>query len=212
MTLLFLTPMIAEEFTKEFRWELKKDKEGIQVHTRKVQGWDTREFQGVTTVKTSLDSAIALFEDTKKITQWMYRIKEFTMLEEKDPGVIIFYFRQGLPWPITDRDAVLTRTRKQDSATKAVSYTALMIPNGYPLKKGAVRMPYIRVLWLFTPKEDGTLVIYYRLLLDVGGRVPKWLANNQLNVDIPFHSLKKFRELLQRPEYQNAKVSSYRER
>jgi len=207
ITFLLPTSVFSEEFTKEFGWKLKKKKNGIEIHTRKVEDWATREFQGVTTVKTSLVSAISLFEDTKRISEWMYRVKEFKELKEISSSEKIFYFRQGIQWPISDRDGVYTRSRIQDPVTNAVSYTSVVVPNGYPLQKDAVRMPYIRSLFLFTPKEDGTLVIYYRLLLDMGGKIPKWLVNNKLNVDIPFYTLKKFKKILEESQYQNATES-----
>ncbi|MBI1978137.1 MAG: hypothetical protein HYS55_05240, partial [Candidatus Omnitrophica bacterium] len=69
----------------------------------------------------------------------------------------------------------------------------------YPKQKNVVRMPYLRVLWQFTPKEDGLVEIDYQIHADPGGRIPKWLVN-RLSLDIPVHTLNRFEKMLQDPQ------------
>ena len=48
---------------EEVKWELAKDKQGVKVYTRKVDGIDFKECKGVITIKTSLTSLVALVSD-----------------------------------------------------------------------------------------------------------------------------------------------------
>ncbi len=48
---LYLFPNISNA------WELEENSDGIQVHTRESQGFEFKEFRGVTTIKASLNSA-----------------------------------------------------------------------------------------------------------------------------------------------------------
>ena len=183
-------------FADETAWELKKDAEGIQVYTRKVEGSPIKEFKGIMVAKIPLDRVIAVFEDTPSACEWMHNCEEFKQLEEKSPDERIFYLHQKLQWPVSDRDVVTYRIRKQDPQTKAVSYTFSEVPGLYPLQKDRVRMLFIRTLWRFTPREDGKVEVYYQVHLDPGGKIPKWVVN-QLSVDVPFYTLERFRKFLQ---------------
>ena len=48
---------------KIFAWEKAKEKNGITIYTRKIEGSDFKEFKAVMCVKTSLAGLVALFED-----------------------------------------------------------------------------------------------------------------------------------------------------
>ncbi len=184
-------------------WELKKEEKGVKVYTQKVAGSNLKEFRGVASVKASIDSIIKLFEDTAHGCEWSYKCKEFKELKVKNPDEKFFYFRQELSWPVHDRDIVDYRIRKQDPNTKVLTYRISETSEDlYPEQKDVVRMPYLRILWQFTPKAGGTVEIDYQIHADPGGKVPKWLVN-RLSMDIPIHTLNRFEEALQDPRYKD---------
>ncbi len=185
-------------FADNSGWEFKKEEKGVKVYTQKVEGSNLKEFRGVASVKASMDQIVTLFEDTPSGCAWIYKCKEFKELKVKSQDEKFFYFRQELSWPVHDRDIVDYRIRKQDPNTKVLTYhISETSENLYPEQKDVVRMPYLRVLWQFTPKENGMVEIDYQIHADPGGRIPKWLVN-RLSMDIPVHTLNQFEEALER--------------
>lgn len=195
--------LVNSAYADNAGWALQRDKEGIQVYARKTQGHLTREYKGIAYAKVPLAGAIALFEDTNRIPEWMYRCKEFRELSPKNSGENIFYFRQGLPAPAHERDVVVSRIQTQDPLTNTVFYAFSHISGRYPVQENVRRMPYFKSMWRFTPRQGGTVEVEYRFQSDPGGHVPVWLLDNIIYVDLPFYSLRRFRELAQEPRYKN---------
>ena len=94
-----------------------------------------------------------------------------------------------------DRDLVFRRVRSKDPTTGTVEYRTSSLSEVYPEQDSKVRMPYLKGLWRFTLLPDGRTEMYYQQHSEVGGHIPAWLVN-KLAVNIPFHSLSRFRELL----------------
>ncbi|HXV18809.1 MAG TPA: hypothetical protein VD883_01895, partial [Candidatus Omnitrophota bacterium] len=125
LTAVFLRPALAEDSS----WKLKRDKEGIQVFARKMNGHLVREYRGITIVRAPLAEVIALYENTARTPEWMYMCREFKELKENGPDSKVFYFRQGLTRPASDRDAVISRLRTEDPLTQTVTYVLSQTPD-----------------------------------------------------------------------------------
>ncbi len=179
----------------ESSWQLKKDEDGVRVEVRKVEGSSILEFKGTVMLDASLDAATRFFEVDGRIPDWFYQCSEARLIEAKSPLDKLLYFVISMPWPVQDRDLVFRRVHTIDPATGAVEYKTSSEPQGYPKQKGKTRMPYLKGLWRFTPLADGRTGMCYQQHSEVGGHIPDWLVN-KLAVNIPFHSLSRFRELM----------------
>jgi len=119
--------------------------------------------------------------------------------QEKDAPVLyedkLLYFVISMPWPVKDRDLVFRRVGSTDPVTGVVEYRTFSESMSYPEKKGKVRMPYLKGLWIFTPLAEGGTEISYQEHSEVGGHIPDWLVN-RLAVNVPFESLARFRDIL----------------
>jgi uncharacterized membrane protein len=188
---LFAGPLPAADFP----WKLKKDERGVQVHVRPVEGSEILEYKGAVTVDRPLQEVVAFYEDAGRMPEWFHQCQESRLLEKKSETEKILYFALDLPWPVKDRDSVYRRIRTTDSATGRVEYHASVVPGILPEYPGRIRMPAVRGFWRFTPLGENRTEIYYQQHGDAGGHIPAWLIN-QLAVSIPFHSLTRFRELL----------------
>ena len=73
------------------------------------------------------------------------------------------------------------------------------LPDELPLKKGMVRVQAINSVWRFTPLADGQTEIYFQQHSDPGGSIPALLVN-RLVKDIPFNTLKNFRQFIKDSE------------
>lgn len=192
---LFLSPSLYA--VPEYPWELKKNKEDILVHIRRVEGSPVLEYKGEMTVNQDLEKVLAFYEDYSQMPNWFDQCLESRLLDKKSENEKILYFAIDLPWPVNDRDAVYRRIRSKNSETGAVEFALSEFPEyKFPLYPGRVRMPEIHGIWRFTPLEGGKTRVYYQQHGNPGGFIPPVLMN-QLVVSIPYKTLKNFREKIE---------------
>ena len=184
----------GQAMAAEYPWQLKRDKDGIKVYTRKVEGSPVLEYKATVTIKAPMADVIALYEDESRFPQWFYQCVEAKLLKDEGPDRKIIYFVLSLPWPVSQRDTVFRRTKLVD-AQGAVTYDLTALPDEIPRHKGRVRVPYLKTIWRFTALPDGSTEVYFQQHSDAGGFIPPMIVN-KLVVDIPFHSLKNLRKLI----------------
>ncbi len=174
-------------------WELKKNKEGIQVFIKKIPGSPLHAFKGTMELASNLDDIQALFEDIEGYTEWSPNAK-FVKPLEKAGNKRIFYLQTNAPWPVTDRDGIyqfeFTKTAQQ------LTIRSTCLPDYLPVKKDHIRVPKSEGSWQFTVQEQGKLQVIYQNHSDPGGSIPGWLANSAV-VNLPFESLKNLRQMVQ---------------
>ena len=191
--LIFLTPSLS---FAENSWELKNDKSGIKIYTRRVEGSPILEFKAETVFDVPIEKVLALYEQPERMPEWYHNCIESKLLEEISPDEKVLYFALSMPWPVSDRDSIYKRVRSHDPKTGAVSFYISALPNRLPPHSGRVRVPSIKTLWRFTPVDEGrSTAVYYQQHSDAGGSIPAGLVNS-LATTIPYHSLKNFRKLL----------------
>ena len=194
LSLLFPSVPMASD------WKLELDRQEIQIYTRKADGSDYKEFKGVTKLKTSLNSLVALLEDTDACRQWAYKCKsEKTVKIVSDNERYNYVVSDGSP--LSDRDAIIHITRTQDATTNTVVIQRDGVPDFIPEKPGIARVKTIHGSWTLRPKGDGYVVITFQSTSDPGGNVPAFLANLAVT-DIPFKTLIRLRSEVMKPKYQ----------
>lgn len=184
-----------------FAWELEKDKNGIVVHTRYVEGSELKEFRGKTRLKANLHTVVALMEDNTQYPAWLKDCKKSEPVKVLSPKEKYIYILNGVPWPLNDRDFVIHTVLSQDKTTGAVTYRMKPIANIVPEKNGYVRGT-ITGYWKFVPIGD-EVEVTYQVHSEPGGSIPTSIANIVV-VDIPYETLKKMKERVEDPKYKNA--------
>jgi hypothetical protein len=188
----FLVFFCAVAYAAEHPWQLKKEKEGISVSTRKVDGSPVLEYKANTIASAPLAKVISVFEDDAKIPLWYYQCVHAEVVGGKLPDQKIYYVVMHLPWPVTERDSIFQGIRSIDPASGVVTYTQSALPTYLPERKGKIRVLYLKSVWRFTSLADGSTEIYFQQHSNPGGSVPGFLVNS-LSVEIPFYSLKNLR-------------------
>ncbi len=187
-------------------WKLVKNEDSIQVYSRKPNNSKLRIIKVSTLVRTSLSSLVELIKDAPDNKKWVYLNKKAEILEEKNPFSWIMYSQTDAPWPISDRDVVVRGYLSQDSITKIVSITAVALPRYIPKKKDYVRIPFAVSKWYFIPKKGGLVEAEYTLEVDVGGKIPRWLANMAATKG-PFQTMRGLRKEIKRKKYRKVHLS-----
>jgi hypothetical protein len=187
-------------------WRLEKDKDGIQIFSRAVDGWSIREIRGLTSFHGRLGSLVSVLNDPATGPE----LNEFVVkaeVEQRDSDTRYrLYNLTKMPWPLSDRDVLNQREITQDPATHAVTIVDTATDGLMPVKKGLVRIVRSRQQWTFTPAAGGTVQVELRWLSDPNGPIPSSLVN-ALSVSTPFNTIVKLCRLAQRPEYAQAQLA-----
>ena len=118
------------------------------------------------------------------------------LIEDEGGSGKIFYFVLNMPWPVARRDVVFRRVKSVDAKTGMVTYELTALPDRLPRKRGNIRVSYLKSVWRFTPLKNNRTEIFFQQHSKAGGSIPPFIANSMV-VDIPFRSLKNFRDLVE---------------
>jgi len=191
-------------------WKCVKNKNGIQVYSKKSDSAKYKIIKTTTTLKTSLSALVFLITDPPDQHNWVYMNKKAEILEKKNPFTWVIYSQAMLPWPITDRDIVSRYVLVQDSVTKIITVSGEAIPRFRPDDPDHVRIPFAKSRWRFIPLNDSVVDIEFTLAVDVGGNIPHWLAN-MAAAKGPFQTLLGLKKEIKRKKYREAHLSFIKE-
>lgn len=206
VVLLSIPGSLGHAADVENQWKPAKDKDGIQVYTRPVKGFDFREYRGVTLIKTSVSSLVALVDDITVCSSWIPTCKEGRLLKRLNARETYTYTMNHAPWPVKDRDAIVHNRVSQDPKTKAVTIAMTGKPGYIPREHHFIRVEYLKGFWKFIPKSDGYVQVIYQVLNNPGGGLPAWLVNAAV-VSQPFDTLFNMKKKVMEEKYQNAEYN-----
>lgn len=189
---------------------LEKDKNGVKVFTRKIEGSALKEFKGITSIKTSLTSLVALMDDTAAYTQWLYNVTEAKLIQKINYNERVTYTVIHAPWPVSDRDTVTYSKIVQDPKSKTITIHLKGQPDKMPPQGGKVRVPALKGFWQFIPNKNGYVTVIYQVHSEPGGSIPDAIANST-TTDIPYNTLLNMHKQVKAEKYQNAKIPEVKE-
>ena len=204
--LLFVFTGIATLNAQNRAWKLVKNEDGIQVYSRKPESSKFRIIKVSTQVKTSLSSLVKLVKDAPDHKKWVYLNKDAEMLKEKSPFSWVMYSQTDAPWPVSDRDVIADGHLYQDSVTKIITIMAVALPWYIPEKKDYVRIPYAVSLWRFVPEKGGVVEAEFTLEVDIGGKIPRWLAN-MAAIKGPYQTMLGLKREIKQKKYRKVHLS-----
>ncbi|MES1219819.1 MAG: START domain-containing protein [Bacteroidota bacterium] len=187
-------------------WQLKLDKEGIKVYTKKCDGTPVKSVKAECVMTTSVSDLTAILLDINKSKEWIYATKSVSVLKEISPSEIIYYSEVELPWPVSNRDFIVDLSVTQDSATKIVTVTSINKSNLIAPSKDVVRVEHSWSQWKISPLPGGRLNVEYELQVDPGGKIPAWLTNMFATTG-PFYTFQKLKEQLKKAGHQDASLA-----
>ncbi len=190
--LMISNPLIAQE------WELEKDKGGIKVFTRKVEGYAIKEYKAITTLKTTIEDLVKLMKNHEDLKSWFVKCPISKRLKKVSEDEYYVYFLNDAPWPVSDRDNITKMTFELlDNGTQLIHLQG--IPDYLPKKSGVVRLPRMEAKWMFEPQANGMVKVTQQVLADLGGKVPGWLVNLAI-VEAPHETLSNLKKRVENRE------------
>jgi len=190
----------------EYRWQLKKETDGIKVYTSVMSDCNVKAVKVECLVEATPAQLIALLLDAKAHEDWVYSTKVSKMLRQPGPFHQIYYSEMELPWPLSNRDVVVELTITPQSGSSGFFVKAKAVEGYAPPVKDLVRVTRSEANWTVTPAGPGTLKIEYIAQADPAGAVPAWIAN-MFCTKGPYETFRRLRQTVARPEYKSAAVN-----
>ena len=117
------------------------------------------------------------------------------MIKRVNPHELYYYTEASLPWPMSNRDAVVHLKMDRDSLNRFLNIRSVSVPDYIAEKSGKVRVTKSTVSWNVTMPTTKTISIIYIFEAEPGGSLPAWVANMFVDKG-PFETFKKLGEIL----------------
>lgn len=188
--LAFSAPVLA---TGDKGWEFIDEDEGIHTWKKELDG-DMPAFRGQTFIRGTIDDVLKPVMDWKHHTEWMYLCRESTLLKELSPTRALMYNRVKGVWPVWDRDVIADTVLEWSADRQALAIHVTGVKSDLrALPEQVIRMPKMKGFLKMWQVEPNKVKVLYQIEADIGGRIPKWLANLGAK-DLPYHTLRRLRE------------------
>lgn len=194
----------AEVDDLEREWQLITDRNGIQVYMRHREDSRLKTFRGETRIHLPDEYVLAsILNDYARFPGWLHFVDGATELNREGPRKRWLRFTTQLPWPLSDREAILQADIRQriKPGDETMSVVLSGRPDMLPPNRDYVRFPEMEGEFAMTRLGNDEVLVRYQLVLDPGGYIPAWLANILLR-DAPYFTLERLRRILVEPGYQ----------
>jgi hypothetical protein len=176
--LLVLILIILSPFS-DSDWELKKEKSGIEVYIRSVEGSSFAEFKGIVTIQnSSLSEVLSVILDVKNYDKLFPDTENPRILKQDGKYYDIHKIEVKAPWPVKARDAIYEQNAIVDNDGKHALVTLKPLPDFAGESKGFVRIQKGTGFWELTEDANHNVKVIYQFHGEPGGEVPAWLANS----------------------------------
>lgn len=176
------------------KWQLKKETDGIKIYTQSVANSDIKALKADFMINGDMDKLASVLLDISGQKDWVYSTMSSKVLKKVGEQELIYYSEKDMPWPVTNRDAVMRiKIERPTEATMLVSVSPV---NGMMAEKNdIVRVKSSDVTWKVTQVNGSTMKVAYQASVDPGGSLPAWVTNMFLTKG-PLESFKKLREMM----------------
>jgi hypothetical protein len=170
--------ILLNECTAQYDWKLEKQKNGISVYLSDVSWSAYKSVKVECTLPGTYSKLIALLSNVAEFNKWIYNTKSTWLIKKNTPHDFIYYSETHMPWPLTNRDAIIHMQIKTDSLPKFLVITGVDEPDLLPRFISRVRVTKYKANWRVTMPTPQTIKISYILELDPGGSIPASIANS----------------------------------
>jgi hypothetical protein len=181
--------------TGQYNWKLSKEKDGIKVYQSAVKNSNYKSIKVECTLEGSFDKLIAVLSNVTGQKDWVYHNKEAYIIKQVSPHEFYYYTEASLPWPMSNRDAIVHLKMNRDSLNRFLKITSVSVPDYIAEKSGKVRVTKSTVTWNVTMPTAKTISIDYIFEAEPGGSLPAWIAN-MFAENGPYETFKKLGEII----------------
>lgn len=196
-------------FSGESSWELVKDKDGITIENRTIEGFKMKQLRAVCTLDAPIEVVYEVMDDSSNYYNWFGDCilqKEIKRINKNEK---ICYHVVDVPWPLSDRDAVARVTTKPDWKKGTVVFRVDSIrqpkDSEYGMdctteKEDRVRMPVMDGVFTFSRISPDKTKFVYVAIADPGIALPGWILN-MFSTTQPFNTLSNLKKEIKKPAF-----------
>ena len=159
-------------------WEHPKEKKGVKIHMRSVEGTAIVMLRGVTTIPNTAEEVLAATEDLSKRKEWDELFIEGSVVEQIDADHQVLQFKFKAPSRMVyPRDFVMSRgIRRKEDGTIISNHIACEHPKAGEVK-GYVRGQLRASGYHIKPNDGGGCTVTYVVQVDPKGWIPTMVVN-----------------------------------
>ena len=178
---LIPTVLLAEPGGK---WNLKKEKNGIQVYTKKRAESNIYMYKVKTQINASVQNVYEQVIDFKENLKYMELVDSLSFLNHRKDVNYINYMRFDMPWPVTNREMVMEMAvHHHKDSIRLVSND---LPGYAEQNKNYIQVEDFSEEWVIKPnKNENITQITIEGWVNPGGNIPAWIVN-LFSVRTPF--------------------------
>ena len=121
LSVTFMLPAFSLSSGSVNEWSFKRDRDGIQVFTRRVENSKHKAMKATITIQAPVHTAVALVRDTDASAELAVLCKESYEDEVVSETELNVYIYNDIPWPVSDRDTLAHVVWDFDEKTDAVT-------------------------------------------------------------------------------------------
>ncbi|MBK5269876.1 MAG: hypothetical protein JJE22_02570, partial [Bacteroidia bacterium] len=147
---LFIFSLAAATGYSQYNWKLSKSRDGINVYESATKNSDYKSIKVEYTAPGTFEKLMTILNNVALHKDWVYNSKKSYVIKRNSPVDFYYYTETSIPWPMSNRDAVVHLTMTKDSLNRFLNVTANGVPGYVPEKNGKVRIPKLSVNWYVT--------------------------------------------------------------
>ncbi len=178
-------------------WQLKKEKDGIEVYVNENSALKFNETKSTVTIKNSIDKTVDALMDVPGRATWSENVKKGNAnILGKEGDVIIGQLILSMPWPLKDRE-MIARYKTEFKDNGNVIVTLKGAADYIPRKKKLVRLENVDITWIIKPINDKMIHLTYKTIMDPGGQIPEAIVK-LIAVEGPYKALSGLKNYLEK--------------
>jgi len=177
-------------------WELKKDKNGIQVFILDDENSTFKPYRSVIVVEGSIEEFESILKDIPNMPDWAESIKEAHLLNEIGDSIQILYSEAKAPFPFKNRDGIYQNSYRWSEDKRLLMVDVKILPDYIELVEHLERVSG-HGYWRIKDLGEGKIEIFSEMHIDPGGNIPAWLANSFADEN-PYQTMMNIRELMEK--------------
>src|SRR6266498_3445457 len=107
----------------QYNWKLTKNNDGIAIYQSTVNNSAYKSIKVEFSVEGNYDKLIAVITNINHYTDWVYSNKAASLLRTISPLEFYYYSETYVPWPMSNRDAVMHTKITRDSLDRFLKIT-----------------------------------------------------------------------------------------
>ena len=179
-----------------------ESKDGIVVWKVPSKRIDLIGFKAQTVIDAPMKTVLATIMDTDNANEWIPSTGRIDVIDRSrlSQGYAKLYYLIDMPFPLADRDLVLTSRIEKDAKGNIRVANKLATDPAYPPSENLVRIKTYEGSWYLEPLGAKQTRVTLDGMADPGGAIPAW-ATNLFVTKQPTDMLKNMREQVKKKRY-----------